>query len=185
VLADRNLDDILPAIDELLQKEKIRELIYSYCRAVDRFEFDRLADLYWPEAIDEHGFNDGTIPDFIRLLKEQWQAISANQHYVSNLYVKIDGDYAEAESYLYCWTITETAIGPVKRVSFGRYLDRFERRDGEWRFIKRRVTIDLSPSYEVTAAELGYPKHRNLPQGFPDERDPSWAEFRLFRRGER
>ncbi len=34
---------------------EITEVLYRYARAVDRKDFDRVADCYFPDAIDNHG----------------------------------------------------------------------------------------------------------------------------------
>lgn len=42
-------------LQQMLDREAIRDLVWRYCRAVDRRDFAALSALYHPDAIDEHG----------------------------------------------------------------------------------------------------------------------------------
>ncbi|MFZ5706789.1 MAG: nuclear transport factor 2 family protein [Pseudomonadota bacterium] len=42
-------------LQELLDREEIRSLIYAYCNAADRHDQDKMRSLYHEDAIDEHG----------------------------------------------------------------------------------------------------------------------------------
>jgi SnoaL-like domain len=63
-------------------------------------------------------------------------------HNMTNHICEIDGDTAHRESYvmggLY-WL-----EGEKTTMAFGRYLDRLERRNGEWRMHTRKCTIEMS-----------------------------------------
>ena len=65
------------------------------------------------------------------------------KHVTTNLAVEVDEDEGTAVSHA-CFTVLQAlpdlALEPI--VS-GRYFDRFERRDGLWRFVERRVQTDL------------------------------------------
>src|SRR4051794_20575498 len=100
---------LLAAMDELFHKERVRDVLFEYSRAVDRLDFDAVAAVYWPEAADDHGFSDGSVSDFIAVLKDRWTNIPLQRH-VSNVSVKVDGDYAESVAYQYNWTLAE---GPL------------------------------------------------------------------------
>jgi hypothetical protein len=42
------------------------------------------------------------------------------------------------------FTVLQARPGlPLQPIASGRYRDRFERRDGQWRFAERRVRVDL------------------------------------------
>jgi hypothetical protein len=41
-------------------------------------------------------------------------------------------------------------------VAYGRYVDRMERRDGEWRFARRTMLLDFTRTDPVPASEPGF-----------------------------
>jgi hypothetical protein len=60
------------------------------------------------------------------------------KHVVSNVIIELDGDRASSRCYVTVFQQTETL--PLQPIAAGRYVDRFERVDGEWRFADRLVT---------------------------------------------
>ena len=58
-------------LQALADREAIRTLVYAYCRAVDRRDFDWLRTLYHPDAIDDHTpYFNGPASEFIDRLPE-------------------------------------------------------------------------------------------------------------------
>ncbi|SCW38093.1 SnoaL-like domain-containing protein [Sphingobium faniae] len=174
-----------PELDALVQKDRIRDLIYSYCQAVDRLDYDRFPALYWPDAKDEHGFNpEPSVSCFIESLKPLMEGASAIQHCVTNIYIKLDGDYAEAEVYLLNTQFMTGPDGPYRMLAGGRYNDKIERRNGVWKFLHRRLVMDWATSIPGAVNELDHGNVVNLSRGRSGPDDPSYAFFTLFRRGE-
>jgi len=66
----------------------------------------------------------------------------ANLHNVTMHMCEIDGDVAHAESYSLGMFLDKG--GETGRVLAGRYIDRLERRDGEWRIVLRRSTVEIA-----------------------------------------
>jgi len=65
---------------------------------------------------------------------------STTSHEITNIMLDIDevGGTAIGRAY---WTLYQAVSGtPRQPVLSGRYLDRFERRDGQWRFAERIAT---------------------------------------------
>jgi SnoaL-like domain len=155
-----------PALQELLDKHALYEVVVRYCRAVDRGDEELLRTVYWEDARDEHGYVNGTPDEFIRHLREtSWSAESIKvrvQHALTNWTFEIDGDVAYGESYV---EVRDSADGELNIRGVARYVDRFERRDGEWRISQRRVVPDwLIPGIEMA----------QFTQGSRDRRDPSY-----------
>ena len=62
-------------------------------------------------------------------------------HMLGNILISLEGEKAAVESYL--WSVAVVAGGGTREVLVcGRYLDRFERRNGEWRIAERMVVHD-------------------------------------------
>jgi ketosteroid isomerase-like protein len=65
---------------------------------------------------------------------------STTTHEITNLMIDIDEVSGTAHGRAY-WTLYQAVSGtPRQPVLSGRYLDRFERRDGVWRFAERTAT---------------------------------------------
>jgi hypothetical protein len=61
----------------------------------------------------------------------------------TNLILEVDEEAGRAAARTY-WTVLQAVPGlPLQPILAGRYHDRFERRDGAWRFSERRYLIDL------------------------------------------
>ncbi len=132
---------------EMVDREAIRECLYRYCRGVDRRDADILRSAYWPDAIDTHLTFKGNIEEFIDWAMPMMKAMTHHQHHITNVLIELDGDSAKVESYFWSCVVLP---GETRqdRIGGGRYLDRFERRDGEWRIIERYVMSDWFRQFE-------------------------------------
>ena len=60
-------------------------------------------------------------------------------------FIELDGDIAHSEAYVCAGgpLVAPAANGGTQvRVIYGRYIDRFEKRNGEWRIVQRIVVKD-------------------------------------------
>jgi hypothetical protein len=64
-------------------------------------------------------------------------------HVTTNLAVDIDEEAGTAAARSYVTVFQALPDFPLQPVAAGRYSDRFERRDGSWRFAERHVRIHL------------------------------------------
>jgi SnoaL-like domain len=63
----------------------------------------------------------------------------------------------------------------------GRYLDRYERRGGSWKFARRALALDwcrIDPVDPAADREFA----AGAPAGRPDGQDPSYRVLEMFRR---
>ncbi|MGY0021659.1 nuclear transport factor 2 family protein [Streptomyces sp. YJ-C3] len=65
-------------------------------------------------------------------------------HATSNIAVEVDEETGTATAGSYVTVFQALPDLPLQPVAAGRYSDRFERRDGRWRFVERRVRIHLA-----------------------------------------
>lgn len=152
----------------------IRDLVMRYCRGCDRRDFRLVRSLYHDDAIDEHGTMFCGDPDaFVVWLEQATAPWDLTRHEISNSVIAIDGDRAEGEHYARAWH--RTPLPDRKEyIVFGRYLDRYERRDGVWKFLHRRLAFDhgeIRAVDETAIAQLG----GDAPNGRNDSGDPSWV----------
>jgi hypothetical protein len=129
------------ALQALLDREAIRECLYRYCRGIDRVDEAALRAAYWEDASDCHGAWKGSAAGFIDQALARLRQGGLRVHQVTNVAIELDGDRAGVESSFLALQIT--AAKPLLQTFLaGRYLDRFERRRGEWRIAARTVVYD-------------------------------------------
>jgi len=149
----------------LIDKEQIRECILRYCRGVDRFDEALMLDCYHPDAIDDHGV-ERTAKDFISKAMQRDPSIS-RVHHVGNILVDLHGDVAFVETYWVAYQAWSEGDDYFVRSRCGRYADRFERRDGQWKIAHRRVIDDWSSVQRVDGVISDASVHRGTT--FPND----------------
>lgn len=166
----------------MLARVAIVDLASRYCRGIDRRDFALVRSLYHDDALEEHGSMFTGNPDaFVAWLPEAMAPWDATIHTLGNSVVAFGGDTADCEHQVRAWHRTRT---PERRefVVHGRYLDRCERRGGEWKFARRSLVFDhgsIRDVDEAAIAQLG----GDAPHGRSDKSDPSWKFPLLARLG--
>jgi len=126
-----SIEQLQREIQELRDREAIKECIYRYCRGADRLDREVMLSAYHVDAIDEHGKFVGTAAEFVDwALAQHIDAHLSTQHFVGNHLCDIDGDVAHAETYF--MFVAMNKRGKIMQMNGGRYIDRFERRNGTW-----------------------------------------------------
>ena len=166
--------------DELADREAIRDCLYRYARAIDRSDADLLRTVYWPDAIDDHVLYIGNAYEFIDWCVPLLAQVEHSQHMLGNVQIDLDGDTARVETYYHAYERRRRASSePYEMFVGGRYLDKFERRQGEWRILHRYVTWDwwrhFRDSMDVEKGVFGTGPVR-MSGKFPD--DPLYTLFR-------
>lgn len=126
---------------------------------------------------------EGSAADYIEWLRGVLPNNAATAHYVVNASFEVDGDRAEGEIYKINY---HRSHPPEAReiITGSRSHDRYERRDGVWRFAYRGIVLDWSHVRPVEAS--AYTEFAaTSPAGKPDETDLSYARLALFPRGGR
>lgn len=133
--------DLEAMVRELYDRQKIREVVTNYCRGVDRMDRDLLLSCYHPDAVDDHGFFVGgpeAFWDWVNRYHNNAQA--THQHIITNHTCELDGDTAHAETY---WLMAGMdAQDFTLSIGGGRYIDRMEKRAGEWRIAARKCVSE-------------------------------------------
>jgi hypothetical protein len=136
------MDDV--KLQELLDREAIRDCLYRYCRGIDRADEAMLRSSYWPDAHDRHGAYVGSAEGFIQMAIGVFKTGPRNIHQISNILIEFRGTTdARVESYFNALQRGPGKDGIVRQVLLaGRYCDRFEKRGDEWRVADRTVVYD-------------------------------------------
>lgn len=166
-------NDIQEQLRRLLDKEAIRTVLSSYCRGVDRRDWDLVRSAYHPDAYDDHGSFKGARDQLLQWLERRHgQGIEQSQHVLGQCHIDfLDQDTAVAETY--CRVIQRyTAEAQETRAMWGdsdaidanarivveipcRYIDRLERRNDAWAIVNRTVVIEDLQVAKVKPLSLG------------------------------
>ena len=158
----------------LLDQVALRDLIMRYCRGCDRRDFALVRSLYHDDAIDDHGAMFSGGPDeFVAWLPGAMASWELTLHSITNSLFAVDGDDAQGEHHVRAY---HRSLPPDRHeiIIHGRYLDRYERRDGAWKFRHRSLVFDSGESRKVdetAMARLG----ADAALGRSGRDDPSWS----------
>lgn len=158
----------------------ITDALRRYCRGVDRLDPTLIASAFHPGAeLVDYGPEPTTIEAFAeRVIGALGSRFSGTQHRISNITVELRSPtVARVESYVLAFHVQERAGGPdpadgVARLHTfnGRYIDRFEERDGQWRITRRVLRVDWSRVEDITTP-MGGAWVRSGRAGSPDPLD--------------
>jgi SnoaL-like domain len=139
-MSDR-LDRLEAKVGELLDRQSILDCLIRYSRGVDRFDRDLVLSAYHSDAVDDHGKFLGGPSQFWHWAYEQHsRAHLSHQHHIGNHSCDLDGEVAHTETYYIFVSMNRS--GPAMSMTGGRYVDRFEKRGGDWRIAYRVCTRD-------------------------------------------
>lgn len=160
--------------DDLVAKQAITEVIYRYCRALDRMDRP-LADTVWhPGGTADYGSTmfQGTGEGFLDWVWPTHAAMLGHSHQIANVLIEVDGDTAGSEAYVTATLWGALSPGELTQiVSRGRYVDRWSRRDGVWAIDHRRFVEDLTAMTPLPGAATPDPATTATRR---DRTDPSY-----------
>jgi SnoaL-like domain len=168
------LDRIETKLNYLLDRRAIEDVVHAHARGHDRFDVALLTDAYHPDGVDEHGaasINQG--PDYAEWANQTHaRGALQNLHNITTHTCEIDGDIAHAESYVLVGLLNPDGI--TARFINGRYVDRLEKRDGEWKIALRRCTLDLMLQGDASMMQSPYISSAGYIKGVRDKGDVSY-----------
>ncbi|MGE7989713.1 nuclear transport factor 2 family protein [Pseudomonas sp. NPDC089554] len=135
-----NIETLTARLHALESRMAIETLISGYANAFDLMDSDLLQTLWHEDAtLDLPGFGAGANPgEILAMAQRNWKKMPHMHHWMANPLLHIDGDIATGTVAADC-LFHDLTQGPVQ-VS-GLYHDRFECRDGQWRFTSRRFEL--------------------------------------------
>ena len=125
-----------------LNHEAIRHCIARLARGEDRRDATLITASYWPDSVTDYGVFRGDFAAYLAWVVPGAEAITNTQHVVGQSYIELDGDIAKVETQVISYHRVEMGSGEQDTVIGGRYLDVFERRDGDWRIAARTMLYD-------------------------------------------
>jgi hypothetical protein len=132
-----------PAVQAMLDRLEIEEVLLRYCRACDRVDEKLLRAVFHPDATDEYvGLFSGNIQEGVPTMMKMRRRFLLTTHTLSNISIEVEGSTARSESYVQALHRFERDGAEYEWVAGGRYLDRHEKRGGVWKIAHRQTLID-------------------------------------------
>jgi ketosteroid isomerase-like protein len=150
-------------IEHLADRQAIANVLARHSRGVDRADEGLLAGCYHPDGTVDYRFYAGPARDFAAILTGAQKAQPVTLHRTAQMWIEPDGARAASESYVMAYASSAGEGGPAtQHLICGRYLDRHERRDGEWRLSHRTYVLDTNVNWTGGGAlpGLGTPDHQ-------------------------
>ncbi|MFY9328969.1 MAG: nuclear transport factor 2 family protein [Georgfuchsia sp.] len=146
-----------PELDQLLAKQAITEVIYRYCRSMDRMDVELGYSVWHDGGTADYGsLFKGSGRGFIDWVTEYHRALQAQSHQVANILIEVDGDTARSESYITVALFFAQEGRDMLNTGRGRYLDQWARRDGRWAIMHRDFVLDFTDTREVASSRPGW-----------------------------
>jgi len=123
----------MDATARLLARDEIRELAHRYAVAIDARDLDSLVALF----VDDVRVGKGAVGHeaLRRDFERQLRAIGVSILFVGNQVIDFDDD-ANARGIVYCTAQMQDGKRWIRQAI--RYDDVYARRDGRWRFVRRK-----------------------------------------------
>jgi hypothetical protein len=159
-------------IDELLDRQEIVDCITRMARGADRFDREAFLSGMHGDCITSAGpFVGGPVELWEWSLALQEPLYSTTLHKLLNHSFDFDGDTAHVETYYFF----VGCMGENNLLAGGRYIDRFEKREGVWGLVMRSNFVEWTSTVPAMGSPLGEIADLHL-NGAPsrDKDDPSY-----------
>ena len=149
------------SLDELLDRENIRDCIARLARGEDRRDPATITAAYWSDAQNDYGVWSGDFDAYLAWVTPGADAIHLTQHILGQSLIELDGAVARVETHVSSYHRVDMGAGDQDSIIGGRYLDRLEKRGGEWRIAHRTLIYDwiqdFGASADLSQGAMGMP----------------------------
>lgn len=165
-------------LDAVISRQQIVDVTMAYCRGVDRGDVAMLVDVFHDDATVVSGAFNGNGKHFASEICKLIDAtFEQTFHSIANQWIEVDGDGAVGETYVIAAATTRDngSAGSTDTLTGGRYIDRFERRDGRWAIADRTFVLDWART-ETSTRDMAGGMYGALDlHGSRGQADPSYA----------
>jgi hypothetical protein len=151
------LDALDPQVRFLKERKDIFDVEKRYTRGADRHDKELVRGAFWPEATISFG-TQMSRDQYVDWEEGELAGYAAHQHHITGQTIDIAGDTAHVESYVVYFLVPRDrgadTPGPATmgkantkektRMGSGRYIERWERRNGDWKILVREYVEDLA-----------------------------------------
>jgi outer membrane murein-binding lipoprotein Lpp len=159
---DMQLGGLESDVRQVADDSAILQNELKYTRGLDRHDETLARDAFWPDAVITYG-NVVPVNEIGSWSNSLHSKRAAHKHHVTGLTLDITADTAHEEGYILFTadvqrdTRFDTAgipspgrvlPGSKATLGTGRYINRYERRDGQWKMIVHEYVNELSVSFQ-------------------------------------
>lgn len=177
----------------IADEREIERVLGLYCRAIDRLDLELLKSIYHADGVDDHGAFALPAHQFAdTIIATLREVCDYSMHSITHTVIDVRGAQARSEAYYFgVHTIaggtaasrffgTQYAEaqrragrldGAHEYICGGRYLDALEKRDGQWKILRRRITNEWGICQPHSNTKEGLPAQFYTP-GRRDRDDP-------------
>lgn len=134
-------------------EQQILNLIAQYTHYVDQAQFDKVGELFAEGKLLSPGQvmegKDGVASQLKKNLQVYADGTLRTAHLTTNIVLNIDEDKDEATAASYLTILQDDSERgfPLQPIAVGRYNDTFVRKNGQWQFSIRELTITLAGDF--------------------------------------
>lgn len=147
-------------LQQVWDRQEIEQLMYRHARSLDRMDGELMKSTYWPEGIEEH--QDPIFPDHFFWNDNAWKFVpeamkgfanlKVTQHRISNILIELNGNEANAETYVWAYHVHTDENGvDHEGILGGRHHFKLEKRNDEWRILHRSTVFDWNQNQKASA----------------------------------
>jgi SnoaL-like protein len=147
---------LAPQVAYLKDRRDIFDTLKRYTRGVDRHDKELVRSAFWPDATISFD-HPQKLDEYVDQEEALLATFAAHQHHITGQTIDIQGDTAHVESYVIYFVVPrdgrKDVAGPAtpgraltsakSTIGSGRYIERWEKRNGEWRILVRNYVEDL------------------------------------------
>ena len=119
-------------------------------RGLDRLDKDLLLSTFHPDANTDYGFFKGGPEAFVEMAYSALQDHLANHHMIGQVNIDVEGEVAFGEVYFQAFHRIVTDGTERDLFISGRYVDRYEKRNGIWKIAFRSEVNDWARNDPAT-----------------------------------
>lgn len=130
-------------LEELEARTAIEDCLKRFARAVDRQDWKAAREAYHDDAFDDHGFFKGPPDPFLAHIEKLHAVQQHSMHFNTNVLIEFS---AKDKAFVETYVLVLQRFADKRVTASARYLDRFEKRNGEWRVVHRTLVFgDMVP----------------------------------------
>jgi hypothetical protein len=127
----------------LRDRQAILDCLKRYTRGADRHDVELIKSAFWPDASISYG-KPISVEEFAKWGNSLHAAkYVQNQHHITGQTVDIQGNIAHVESYVIYFLLSGEKTTGTNTIGSGRYIEQYEKRNGEWRIKIREYIPDV------------------------------------------